>query len=298
MPIPLWGATMVYEEWIPEALKTEEQWVCWRTDSRNGTFTKVPVDATSGGFAQVDTPETWTDFDTSLTYYTMTEPVDGIGFVFYEDGNYAGVDLDDCRDPETGEGAAWALDVIERLDSYTERSPSGTGYHVLVAGEVPSGGNRDGGLEMYDSHRYFTVTGDHLAGTPPTIEHRTDELQTIHEEYIAEDDESSGSEAARGAVSVPDDELIETAMTAANSDTFRALWNGDTSGYRSHSEADQALCTLLAFWTGGDPQKIEDLFSQSGLVRDKWRDRPDYRERTINTAIQYCNDFYEPANDD
>ena len=62
---------------------------------------------------------------------------------------------------------------------------------------------------------------------------------------------------------------------------LRAVDRGEIAGYPSHSEADLALCNLLAFWTGGDPARMERLFAQSGLVRAKWRNRPDYRERTI-----------------
>ena len=84
------------------------------------------------------------------------------------------------------------------------------------------------------------------------------------------------------------------AKNAANGEKFLALWSGDTSGYPSHSEADLALCNLLAFWTAGDPQRMEELFSQSGLAREKWRNRPDYRERTIRTAIRGVSAFYDP----
>lgn len=70
---------------------------------------------------------------------------------------------------------------------------------------------------------------------------------------------------------------------------------GDTSGHPSHSEADQALCNFLAFWTGGDERQMERLFDQSGLVREKWRNQADYRERTIREAVKGTTDFYEPA---
>lgn len=95
-----------------------------------------------------------------------------------------------------------------------------------------------------------------------------------------------------------DRELIEKAMNAANGDKFRRLWLGDTSGYDSHSEADQALCNLLAFWTGGDTHRMERLFAKSGLVREKWDDRPEYRERTIQTAVLDCSVFYSESQQD
>lgn len=78
-----------------------------------------------------------------------------------------------------------------------------------------------------------------------------------------------------------DEKLLEKVLNAANSEKFRQLWIGDTSGYRGHSEADQA--------------QMERLFEQSGLVREKWRNCADYRERTIREAIRGTTEFYEPA---
>lgn len=281
-------------------MKKEDQWVCWRTEERNGKSRKVPINPYTGGYAKANDVGTWSDFDTALQYYRRTRDVDGVGFMFQEGGLYAGVDLDDCRDLVTGEVDEWALEIIQELDSYTEESPSGTGFHVIVYGFVPDGGNRRGSIEMYDRHRYFTVTGKHVFGTPQTVEQRANRLRDIHREYIVDRNQERGAvqQEERPQGSIPDHELIEKAVNAANGDKFQALWNGDTSGYKSHSEADQALCNLLAFWTGGDPQQIDNLFSRSSLVREKWRKRADYRERTIKNAIRSCSEFYEPEDEE
>lgn len=85
----------------------------------------------------------------------------------------------------------------------------------------------------------------------------------------------------RPDVELSDRDLVERATRTANGDKFAWLWRGDTSDYLRHSEAAQALCTRLAFWTGGDAERIERMFGRSGLVCEKWRERPDYRERTI-----------------
>jgi primase-polymerase (primpol)-like protein len=291
---------------VPAVLQEAAQWVCWRVEERDGEATKVPVDPATGGYASVAEPGTWGEYADAVAYRDADEAVAGIGFVFTAEDPYTGVDLDDCREPVTGRVEDWAQDVLRRLESYTEVSPSGTGFHVIVKGGVPAGGNRRGQLEMYDRDRYFTVTGDRVPGAPTTVEERVDALRAVHEEYIAGDDEAverpAGTEAVavqdRGGVAVADDELVERAMDAANGEKFRRLWNGDTSGYPSHSEADQALCNLLAFWTGGDPARMERLFNRSGLVRAKWRNRPDYRERTIRNAIQSCSEFYDPGEGD
>jgi len=90
--------------------------------------------------------------------------------VFADDDPIVGVDLDDCRDPETGDVDDAALDIIGRLDSYTEVSPSGTGYHVLITGELPDGRNRRGSVELYDTARFSpslatTSSGHHARCT-------------------------------------------------------------------------------------------------------------------------------------
>src|SRR5262249_19249146 len=81
---------------------------------------------------------------------------------------------------------------------------------------------------------------------------------------------------------------------AKNGAKFVALWNGNTGDYGSQSEADIALCSHLSFWTGKNPERMDALFRQSGLFRDKW-DRTDYRLRTIAAAIKRTHDTYAPA---
>lgn len=82
-------------------------------------------------------------------------------------------------------------------------------------------------------------------------------------------------------------------LDAANGAEIRRLWEGDTSAYKSQSEADQALCNHLAFWCQGDTARMDALFRQSGLCRDKWTDREDYRTRTLEKAKEQCH-YYDP----
>jgi hypothetical protein len=90
-----------------------------------------------------------------------------------------------------------------------------------------------------------------------------------------------------------DTEIVSKALTASNGERFSRLWAGDASGYGSHSEADLALCGMLAFWSGGVAARIDALFRQSGLYRKKW-EREDYRERTIAEALKGKSEFYVP----
>jgi len=300
-------------EAIPETLRERDQWVCWREENRDGKPTKIPVTPGAGGFASATESETWASFEAALEY-TETAHADGIGFVFTDDDPIVGVDLDDCRDPETDDVDDTALDIIARLDSYTEVSPSGTGYHVLVTGTLPDRRNRRGSVELYDTARFFTVTGDHVERTPTRVARRQDALTAIHREYVQDterdtasefeqrggaDDESPTTGASDVDVDLEDEDLLEKARNASNSEKFERLWNGNTVGYDSHSEADMALCCLLAFWTGGDRTQMDQLFRQSGLHREKWdevhyADGSTYGEKTIERAIATTSEFYDP----
>lgn len=92
--------------------------------------------------------------------------------------------------------------------------------------------------------------------------------------------------------------LVERAKRSKTGAAFAALWAGDTSGYKSRSEADIALCNALAFWTNRDPARMDRLFRQSGLMREKW-DRPQsgstYGAITIQNAAGTAHEGYDPT---
>jgi putative DNA primase/helicase len=315
----------VRPEPIPDELRDRDQWVAWRYewDKARDEWTKIPVDVATGRFAKSTDPETWASFEDVHAYHQREETdTDGVGFVVSDGDAVVGLDLDDCRDRATAGLDSWAAAVLDDVPTYAEVSPSGTGARALGLGFVPDGGNRgdvdgaDGHLEMYDSGRYLTVTGHHIEDTPTDVRQVHDEIATVHKEHIADDrpESESANAASNGGVhatsgtsnpgvsasetpSLNDDELLDRAKGADNGEKFRRLWNGQTAGYESQSEADLALAGLLAFWTGGDRDQIDRLFRRSGLMRGKWDDdRGDqtYGERTIDKALEGRTDFYDP----
>lgn len=292
--------TLADLEALPDALKSRRAWVVWKEQSRNGKPTKVPYAPVTGRRARTNDPSTWTSLATARRHLAR---YDGLGIVL---GNgLVGVDLDHCRDPKTGDVEPWAWDVVATLDSYTEVSPSGTGLHVLLLGGLPAeagNGKRKGRIELYAKGRYFTVTGLHVEGTPVELNERSEALAAWYSEALGEGEEAhdppdaktvEASVATPGAEALSDEDLLAKAQAARNGAAFARLWSGDTSGHTSASEADEALCCHLAFWTGNDPARIDRLFRQSGLMRPKW-DRADYRERTITAAVAGTTETYTP----
>src|SRR5215207_6576709 len=269
------------------------QWVCWRSEERDGKLTKIPYSPLTGSRASSTNPDTWASYSEAVAAY-RDGGYNGLGFVFTKEDEFVGVDLDHCLHPKTGEVEPWAREIIDELDSYTEVSPSGTGVHILLNATLPDGRNRKGPVEVYSHGRYFTVTGKHLEGTPRTIENRQEQILAVRRRVLGEPVSANGHEMTRSVASsgLSDQEIIMKAAAAENGQKFQRLWAGATSDYTSESEADQALCSLLAFWTGPDPAKIDQLFRESGLYREKW-ERADYRERTVSKSLEDRTEFYE-----
>jgi putative DNA primase/helicase len=281
----------------PGELRTVDQFVCWLEEDRDGNVTKVPY-SVHGGRASSTNPKTWAPFEAAIAY-AEERTMSGIGFVFTEDDPYAGIDIDKCRNPETGDVVLWARKIVDALNSYTEVSPSGTGLHIFVKATLPGPNNRRGPLEMYESGRYFTLTGEHLDGTPMEIHERRDVLEQLYwhvfKDKPASEAETNGHQPRTASLEMRDEDLLELAMRAKNGEKFSRLWKGDTSDYAGDdSRADLALCSLLAFWTDGDTERMDHLFRQSGLMREKWN-RHDYRDRTFNRVLEGRTEFYQPG---
>lgn len=294
---------------VPDPLLTRDQWIIWKEEyvEERDEHTKVPYQTTHKRADTTD-PETWSSFDEAVEAAEMIPGVDGIAYVFTGESPVVGIDLDDCV--EDGEIDTWAQWIVAALDSYTHFSTSGTGLHVFALGRVPEGGNRKGKIEMYDDERFFAFTGDHVVGTPTSLEQRNDEIRAVWEAHIEGDDEdeddgveNDGGSSEVHDVSLEAEEIVEKAKEAEyKKDTFTRLYErGDTSSYPSQSEADSALCCLLAWWTGHDKQLMDEIFRDSALMRPKWdeqRGDQTYGELTIDAACKKVTGSYDPNHGD
>ncbi len=143
---------------IPEELRRRPQWVVWKLEQRDGKPTKMPYIA--GGVGRADSTDlmTWRTFEEAVAAL-KTGRYDGVGFVFCSGDHFTGIDLDGCRDPETGALEDWAAEIVAAFGqgAYAEASPSGTGVHIIVKGKAPNA--KRGKVEAYSTERYFTMTG-------------------------------------------------------------------------------------------------------------------------------------------
>lgn len=273
-------------------------------------MTKKPVNPNNLYGANSTDPSTWGTFEQAVSVIGRKcivgnddGTVEGIGFVFSPP--YCGIDIDHCIDSETGEINSKALDIVAEMNSYTERSPSGTGIHIIYKGEVHSewkkkqgnalGENTD--IEMYQTGRYFTVTGD-VFDKYNSVADRENEAENIQNTYFTKKPVSKIQKTSFKPLSLSDDEILNAARNSRNGMLFSELYAGNwQSKYESQSEADMAFCSMLAFWFQKDAEKMDAIFRRSGLMRDKWNREQSgstYGAITLQRAIDGCTNVYTP----
>lgn len=235
---------------IPAELRALDQWVVAYAN-------KLPLDPKTGFAASVTDPSTWGSFAQAVSTGLL------VGFVLSPDDPYAIIDLDNKPDkPASPEEIARHHKILDSFDSYTELSTSGTGYHIVLRGRLPTGVHR-GHVEAYSSGRYMIFTGKVLRPSP--INDHQPLLDILYGEMAAP--RQSALVEVEGTSS--DEDIYNMAMGARNGAKFNALCCGDMAGYPSQSEADFALLSILAFYTP-DNEQVRRLFRMTALgKRDK-----------------------------
>jgi len=303
---------------LPKELKELErlpQWVAFELrpkQDRPGEFSKIPINPKTGRGAMANNPATWGTFEEAKTYAERNGLFEigengkqrgGVGFEFAN--GYAGIDLDHVILPD-GTLKPFAREIVGIMNSYTEYSPSGTGLHILFTVDNTQAqwreflggklGAKVGDIEFYTGAHYFTVTGKPY-GELKSLENRSEQVRAVYLKYlIKHEDKNADLSPQLSSNDLSDNELLEKIFNSRNGQEVRALFNGDISQYGGdESRADLALCNYLAFWTNGDAARMDNLFRQSRLMRDKW-DRPTggstYGAITINKAIQDMKSGY------
>jgi AAA domain len=260
---------------IPDELKAQASWVLWKYERYRGKLTKVLRQA-NGRHADSTKPETWTTFKDVVEAYRRGS-FDGIGFVFHPDNPYCGADIDDVTEDE-------ARHWIEQFNSYTERSPSGNGFHIICKAEVPKGTNRDEG-ELYSSGRFFTMTGDVVRDAP--VREAQDAADKFYRFLRRSDQEST---PRLSASRLTDAEVVRLAENAKNGAEFSVVYRGGGQ-FKSGSERDLSLASRLAFWTRDEAQ-IERIMRGSGCIREKWDKHRTYLRDTIRKALSGLTETY------
>lgn len=291
---------------IPAAMQREKRWVCWAKGS------KTPKNAYTGGNAMSNNSETWAMFHEALAACNKYGFA-GIGFMF--GGGWSGIDLDHCEKDitayQSAEQGGIVWEILHTIDKspckvYAEISPSGTGIHIIGRGDLPAGGRKKGNVEMYNDGRYFRLTCNFVDDTHTDIDGDCSAaLNQIHTKFFAEKPDNKRIQSTHNQswgtpTRIDFDTMLEKIYASKQGVIFHQLFNeGDISGYKSQSEADLALCNILAFWLGNDAAAIDAAYRQSALMQargkkwDRKQSGTTYGAITINKAIQGTPHTYQ-----
>jgi hypothetical protein len=269
---------MTYDR-IPAELKFLPQWVVWKLEDHGGPKpTKVPYSPKWGTKASVSNRASWATYDDAIA--ALNEGgYSGLGFVLTYDDPYTFVDLDDAHGDE--DIFARQQKVFSELASYAERSPSGTGLHIICKGRVGPPGRKRAQIEVYSGDRFMTMTGEVYRDAPivdcqETLSILWQQLGGPAQIHFYGADQAQRDE---------DGVIIGRAMEALNGDKFKGLYEGRWEEYySSQSEADFALVDIITFYSQNREQ-IARIFRSSGLGRRDKAKRNDYVTNMINRAF-------------
>ncbi len=263
--------------------------VIWRYSLIDGKRKKPPFDPNTHQSASPTDRSTWGTLESALSAIA-TGRYQGIGFMLSR-SPFSGIDLDHCI--REGSMQPWAQEIINTMGTYTEYSPSWNkatstgGVHLLVEGK-PLASKKAGNIEVYGEKHYLTITTNHLAGTPATINSRQTQLDALYASLVpvsTTPNERQNTGVGHGAV--PRTELPPEAQRDA---VLQRLLRGDISGYASQSSADFVLVLKLLHWTGDNTTLVRQLFLASPLGQREKATRPTgetiYVDMTIANALR------------
>lgn len=275
---------------------------------------KIPCDAKGNSINPHD-PSQWMTYEAAQA--RVSGEVSGVGFILNGDGWFC-IDLDNCRNAQTGVWSDSAtLIYLSFPGALAEVSVSGTGLHIFGRCDPKQLADRrnkwDGDKEWYHTGRFIALSPHGLQpiGDKWIDKDWTDQL--LH--LVPRRGDADGvlpTEVDPTYTGPADDDVLITMMLQSASNAARFgekssiadLWNANEAvlsrfypaydggkGF-DHSSADAALMSHLAFWTGKDMARMDRLFRRSALMRDKYRDRDDYRRETIHGAARLCKKVY------
>ncbi len=251
---------MIFDK-LPQGLKEGSNFCLYKIEPGNGKQKKVPY-RTDGARAD---PGNKAHLTQLINVQTVAQGGGYAGIGKVVDTDEFAIDIDDCV--KDGKLNAFAQEIVDKLGTYAELSPSGTGIHIW--GRAPNFvfdktryyiNNRKVGMELYTGSattRYLTITVKALNSFD--MNECSDALHEVMDKYMVIPTADKPTVDAPGSY-LTDESVIAKLLSSKNSDKAKELWEGNIPDGKSHSEADMALCSILAFWWGGDAEQMDRIF--------------------------------------
>lgn len=274
-------------EKVPQCLRDVPQWILWRSIPVDGVKPrKEPWQATRDARAKTNDPSTWCDYKTAMEHYRHGYHA-GLGFVFTADNDFCGVDLDNCRNPETKKIDDWAKEIIAKFNTYTETSPSLTGFKLFCRGKWSGSKNKfwvdkklEKQIEVYDHVRYFAITGLQKFGVSTDVHSRQEELDWLADKYLQKN--LLARYASVSELFTPPMHVLERARR------YIARIPAAISGQGGHDQTFRVACVLVIGFDLSRDDALMLLGEYNHGCEPPWSDKE--LEHKINDAIKQPGD--------
>lgn len=270
---------------------------------------KLPI-SVYGEMASSTNSETWSSYKEAFDFIQGKEKNHTLAFAL--GGGYIGIDLDDIlqegRDymSDKENSRSMTADFLRNIDTYAELSPSRKGLHLIGKGNIPGEYKRHGNLEIYDTDRFFTMTGKIISDkNREEIKNIDEALKPLYDKYIVMQKTSTKVRNLENITSdMKEQDILDLVFTIDKVNNFtpedvKNIYAGNWESYSrftSNSEADYYMASRILFYAGGDIEKTKTLMLSSGLHRAKWdtfRGKETYLEILVNTVFTKMKSFYK-----
>ena len=295
------------------------QFLCYMlVPKADGGTDKIPVDR-QGRAVNAHNPANWMDFETARAAAASLGDRFGVAFDLTATDPWFFIDLDKCLDQESGQWKPEAVAIFNAFPgAWGEVSSSGRGLHILGRcdkSQLADKRNKWAGwIEFYDRDRFVAFGGrgwSQIGGVTAEPDYTATLMQWVPQKAVlgdlpvgvdprwtgpTDDDELIRrmlDSAPRGAGAVFGGKVSAADLWNANADVLARFYPSPNGAGFDHSSADSALMAHLAFWTGKDMPRMDRLFRRSGLMREKYALREDYRTSTIANVTRLCQRVYD-----
>lgn len=243
---------------IPDELKYNMQWgvsTMRVVDPATGRKDKAPRNPKTGELLDVTNPKGWGTFDDAIN-----SGYPAIGMRLTADDPYTVIDLDNSPNREDKDNARRIFDAF---DSYTERSQSGNGIHIILKGPSEAG-RRKNNVEIYSQERYIICTGVVLKDLPIVEGGKT--LKELKKSLDVSDNPDTLPVIEYRDEKESDHQVLAKMFGAANGVEVKRLYETKPSPSEDWSQKDAQLAQHICFYTRNPAQALR-IFRESALYR-------------------------------
>ena len=254
---------------FPIELTSRKQWLVWSFEQYEGDKKPRKVPYYINGKKRQGTQGSPEDLKNLATYEQAQSALDfgnysGLGFAFLPNDGLIGIDIDhkEDRDPKL------AQNIITGLNTYTEYSPSGKGYHLFVLGSTKTFKSNDIGIEVFANAQFFTMTGNQVDGTPNEVNQISEKALNRLREIVKPPRENKPKN--KSPLPINERAKVESALAYISADCgYEDWWK---IGAAIYSEFGASGFSIWDYWSAKsskyNPRGMNDKYNSFANIHD------------------------------